>query len=72
MQQRSSRSVSSLSRRVRDRGAWVFGSEAIRGVMTELRAAVDADLGPDGDDQLHPDTITVYRTARARRSDATA
>jgi two-component SAPR family response regulator len=35
--------------------------DRVRSVMTELRAAVDADLGPDGDDQLHPDTITLYR-----------
>jgi hypothetical protein len=29
--------------------------------MDDLRAAADLP-GPDGDDELHPDTIRLYRT----------
>lgn len=35
--------------------------EALEDVMTELRRNADDDLGPDGDDRLHPDTVRLYR-----------
>ena len=35
--------------------------DQLRAVMDDLRAAADLP-GPDGDDQLHPDTIRLYRT----------
>jgi hypothetical protein len=38
--------------------------------MNELRAAADADLGPDGDDQLHPDTVALYQSLISQRAPA--
>lgn len=33
----------------------------VHAVMQRLRTTADNDLGPDGDDQLHPDTVRLYR-----------
>ena len=46
--------------------------DALLNVMNELRRSADADLGPDGDDRLHPATVRLYRTLTSAQASATA
>ena len=46
--------------------------DALRDVMTELRRSADGDLGPNGDDRLHPATVRLYRKLTSTQMSATA